>query len=293
MSIISFISRAKLIEWSGFFTTRSILEDQLLSLDHQTCITNACNDLAIPLSEYNFANLYLFRKVHQYSVIEISPSRYGIKGVSYDGKPFFMPLFHPLSWASCIRQAKNLHVDYLFPIPEQWTPELEREGFSVEYSENDSDYLYDAEAIRTYRGRHLDGQRNLVRNLRSEHSINVKELSDDTRAQAFHVIDAWREKNTTSHESDDAESCREAVMKASVLGLQGWIYEVDDVPAGLLVGGPLTSTIYIYHFSKASGYRGLSALMYQDAASRIDRQYTVLNWEQDMGLPGLRHSLRG
>jgi hypothetical protein len=264
-----------------------------LSLNHQCLITSLCADLAIPLSEYNFANLYLFRKAHQYSVVEIKPSVYCIKGISYNGKTFFIPLFHPDDWALCIEIAEKHHIDYLFPIPEKWAPEIEDNGYSLDFSENDSDYIYDAEIIRTYRGRHLDGQRNLVRNLISDHTINVKEVNTVTLSEAIKVIDAWARENHSPSQSNDVEACCEGVEHASELGLQGWIYEVDSTPAGLLIGGPLTSNIYLYHFSKTSlGHRGLSTFMYQDAAARINQQYTLLNWEQDLGIEGLRHAKR-
>jgi hypothetical protein len=269
------------------------LENSLLSYRHQSLVTRLCDNLALPLSEYNFANLYLFKKIHQYRLIEVMPSRYCIKGVSYDKKSFFMPLFHPSDWGSYIKIAKDHHIDYLFPIPELWTPELEAKGYSLEISESDSDYLYDAESIRMYRGRHLDGQRNLVRNLLSEHSVNINEISAETLPEAYKVIDAWEQENRSMNTLSDVEACREGALEASQLGLQGWIYKVDETPTGLLIGGPLTSHIYMYHFSKASlGYRGLSALMHQDIASRIDRKYTILNWEQDLGIEGLRHAKR-
>jgi hypothetical protein len=267
------------------------LGKQDLSFEHQNLIEHLCTQLDIPLSEYNFANLYLFRKVHNYTLDEVEPSVWCIKGVSYYGTSFLMPLFHPHDWETVLLLAQRLHADYLFPIPEKWTKEIEGKGYSLEFSPNDSDYIFDAERIRTYRGRHLDGQRNLVRNLRSEHTVQVHELTSSTHQLAFDIIDTWEQENRNQHQSSDVDACREGVLRASDLGLQGWIYTVDGKNAGLLIGGPLSSDTYIYHFSKATlGFRGLSALMHQDAASRIEQPYHFLNWEQDLGVEGLRYA---
>ena len=265
--------------------------EQARAFEHQDLINHLCDHLDIPLSEYNFANLYLFRKIHQYTIVEIEPSMWCIKGVTYNGTSFLIPFFHPNNWASVLHHAQRLHTDYLFPIPETWTNEMKEEGYNLEFSPNDSDYIFDTEHIRTYRGRHLDGQRNLVRNLYSEHTVHVQKMTDSTQHQAFDVIDIWETENRDQSHSSDADACREAIQRASDLGLQGWIYTVDGRSAGLLIGGPLTHDTYMYHFSKATlGFRGISALMYQDAASRIDQRYLFLNWEQDLGIPGLRHA---
>lgn len=269
------------------------MTEKTLSLEHQGLITSLCTNVAIPLSEYNFANLYLFRKVHQYQLIDETNSEYYIKGVSYHGTSFLMPLFHPKNWASCIQIARAYHADYLFPIPEEWFEDVHAQGYSLKTSEDDSDYLFDAESIRTYPGRHLDGQRNHVRGFLSNHTVNVVILTVETVSKARYVIDQWAREKNEQQTSDDVEACIEGVECAELLGLQGWIYEVDGSPSGLLLGGPLTDSIYTYHFSKTcSGYRGLTTFMHQDVAKQIDRKYTSLNWEQDLGMQGLRHSKR-
>jgi uncharacterized protein len=267
--------------------------DTFLSFGHQTLISRLCNDLAIPLSEFNFANLYLFRKIHQYRLIELYPSHYAITGNAYDGHSFLMVLFHPTDWKSCLHAAKEYQADYLFPIPQDWFGELSMMGYSLDISEDDSDYLYEAESIRTLKGRHLDGQRNLIRNLLSEHSIIGKDLSLETTSEAFSIIDSWEKEHKDRFQVNDVAACREAVENWAKLGLQGWIYEIDSSPAGLLIGGLLTANTYLYHFSKTSfEYRKLSSFMHHDAAFRINQRYTILNWAQDLGIKGLRYSKR-
>ncbi len=74
------------------------MKEELLSLNHQRIVQDACDRLCLPLSEYNFANLYLFRKTHQYRFVELGPERQAIKGISYRKQTFLMPLFHPNDW---------------------------------------------------------------------------------------------------------------------------------------------------------------------------------------------------
>ena len=269
------------------------MEDQLLSLEHQALVTKLCTDLSLLLSEYNFANLYLFRKTHEYRLIETMGSHFCIYGTSQSGHTFLMPLFHPKSWDSCIELAGEYNVDYLFPIAETWALEAASQGHFLSFSEDDSDYLYDAEVIRTYRGRHLDGQRNLVRGFLSSHTVDVYPLNSNTLPKARVIIEKWSQKKPDTDRINDVDACIEGAERTAELGLDGWVYEVDGTPAGLHLGGPLTATVYMYHFSKASPeFRGLSTFMHQDVAKRVDQKYRILNWEQDLGIEGLRHAKR-
>ena len=262
-----------------------------LSLDHKGLITQLCSSLGSPLSEYNFANLYLFRSIHSYRLIEVSPHVFGLSGRSYQGQSFFMPLFRPDHWSTCIDIAKSEQLDSIYPIPEESISELLQQGHSITISDDDSDYIYDAEAIRTYRGRHYDGQRNMIRQLMSNHDVQSKRFTSQDLSDGLHIIDQWRTGKEETNQANDVEACREGVERADELGLEGWIYIVDSRPAGLLLGGPLTDEMYMFHFSKAlPGYRGLSKYMYQHAANSIDPKYKLLNWQQDLGIEGLRHS---
>jgi hypothetical protein len=269
-----------------------------LSMDQQAQISSLCNGLQIPLSEYNFANLYLFRDIHQYRLLSLPTSQtaaplgdLAVVGVSYDHRTFLMPLFHPQDWNFCINEARKLKVDTLYPIPEIWFDEVRLQGGSLSCRDMDSDYLYLTSSIQEYRGRHFDGHRNAIRQLRDDHDITVARLSVETQSAALRVIDEWAEDHKTKAQQYEAGVCREAVLMAEVLQLEGWFFEVDGYPRGLLIGSPLTHNTYCFHFEKSHrSFRGLPAFMFQTVAKRLDPKYLYLNWEQDLGDTGLRQA---
>ena len=262
-----------------------------LSLAHKAQISSLCRTLQIPLSEYNFANLYLFRTIHQYQVIALHSATLAIVGVSYDHQRFLMPLFHPHEWASCVNEAKKLQVDFLYPIPEVWFDEIQLQGYPILFQNMDSDYLYEASSIKEFRGRHFDGQRNAIRHLCAHHDIAVRRLTSDTKPAASRVINEWAKEHTTELQQYEARVCHEAIQLAEALELEGWIFEVDEHPKGLLIGAPLTHDTYCFHFEKTNpAFRGLPAYMFQTVARGLDPKYLYLNWEQDLGDTGLARS---
>lgn len=263
-----------------------------LSLKHRRQMMEIFGKLELPISEFNFSNLYLFRGVHKYGVSQIGPEEYVLEGASYSGSKFLMPLFHPSSWKELIAEAKRRGATYVYPVPESWWSEVKQGGVNLEISEDDTDYVYSVEEIASYRGRHLDGHRNAVRNLLSEHQVYVKKIDEAKAKDGLEILAGWTH-HFAAGEKNDVQACREALEHFAQLELDGWIFDVDGKPAGLLIGEPLTHDTYLWHFAKASvRLHGLYPLMYQECAKAIQPKFQLINMEQDLGIETLRVAKR-
>ena len=256
-----------------------------ISMAHKEQISSLCNGLQLPLSEYSFANLYLFRAIQKFHVVTLKEGL-AIAGISFKRKPFILPLFHPKDWRSVLDEAKLP----IYPIPEMWFDEA-RQTCAIVTDDGDSDYIYETDSIQKYRGRRFDGHRNAIRRLLDDHEITVHSLGPDTQKRALEVIDAWAREHTKSMQQDDAAVCKEAVLMAQKLQLDGWVFDVDGRPAGLLMGTPLTADMYCVMFKKSfPQVKGLSPYMFQTLALAVDPKFRYLNMEQDLGEEGLRKS---
>ncbi len=243
-------------------TDRALLEPLL----------RACN---LELSEYSFANLYLFRKTHRYELV-MDHYPY-IEGVRYDKSPFIMP-----TSKECFRYLVENGKSPLFPIPDEWAAEIEEK----KYDPAESDYLYQTERLATYQGRHLSKKRNLVKQFKELYSSEVCPFEKNEDAEA--VLTAWR---AHVEEDFDLESCREAIKLREILSLEGKIYYVEGRPAGFMLGEALREDIFVLHFAKADiTYKGIYQFMYQEFASGLLGRFLYINMEQDLGLASLRQA---
>jgi uncharacterized protein len=266
------------------------LNQEPLSLSHREYIQKACHTLQIPISEYNFSNLYLFRDVHAYEFLELSPGKPAIKGISYTKKPFLMPLFNPTDWDELISLSRNVKVDHIFPIPEGLFTKCDPK--SLVLLEEDFDYVYNVQTITTYGGRHLDGQRNHVKNLLSKHNLVVVPYSPNLSKNAYHIIETW-EKEKDFPVQSDASACIEAIDLFTELNLTGYMFQVDGNFSGFILGEELTNDTFLIHFTKAIGrIRGIYQYMYQELAKTLLPKYTWMNWEEDLGIESLRYAKR-
>lgn len=256
----------------------------MLTLSDRALLEPLLHSCQQQVSEYTFANLYLFRNVHAYQIVH-GLDLY-IKGVSYDGRSFLMPTSAKSFQALLGDEKAYSNVDMLFPIPEEWLQMVDKRLWTTNYSEDDSDYIFDTLQLSRFSGRDLSKKRNLVKQF-TEH-YQVEEASFDAK-NALLVLDAWK-KNAVNID-DDALACKEAIENFESLQLEGQIYLVDSKPVGLMIGEALNNDTFVLHFAKADiAYKGIYQYMYQAFAKTIQGRFAFINMEQDMGSASLRQA---
>ena len=130
------------------------------------------------LSEYSFTNAYLFRNPHKYQVA-VSDGCTFLHGVTYDNKTYMMPVC-PLEIIPTSKLIEmGSHVDFFFPIQEEWLSFFPEDKFSYTFLEGDSDYIYLTERLATMAGRKLAKKRNLLKQYNEGYKIEDYELTLD------------------------------------------------------------------------------------------------------------------
>ena len=256
----------------------------MITLNDQTLLRPLLKTLQIQLSEYSFANLFLFRKKHSYQIITIDNETY-VQGVTYDGLTTLMPTTLPkLEKTQKLVEAGQT----FFPIPEEWKHRFPQNSHFTN-QQADNDYLFKRENIATYPGRALSGKRNLVNQFEREYRADMVQLGLDTKKDAIAVLDQWG--NHAMNPNHDHEECKEALDNLEELSLTGSIYYVDGKPIAFILGEALTDDTYILHFVKGlTDYKGVYPYIYQQFARKLPEHFHWLNFEQDLGLPNLRQA---
>ncbi|MDP1880406.1 MAG: phosphatidylglycerol lysyltransferase domain-containing protein [Parachlamydiaceae bacterium] len=265
---------------------------ETLDLKHQKVINEHFKKLKFLLSEYAFSNLYLFRKIHSYHFIE-SNGYFTIQGITRDQLPYLM-LMHPFSteYMNMIQQVmKNLKIQYLFPVPDEYLKDLDPLVDSAYFNEGESDYLYQALKLAYYPGRHLGKKRNLVQQLFDHYDVKSEPLTNQNAQDAKKVLEAWEKELANPEISNDFTMCLEAFELLDQLNLGGRIIYADSNPVGFVIGEWLNEDCYSMHFGKAlKNVKGSYQYLDQSFAGSIDRPNSWINFEQDLNIPSLRES---
>ncbi len=264
----------------------------LASYPDSTPVTLALRPLLHPLfqevasgiSEHTFANIYLFRTTHDYTLTRLADATIAILGRNQN-QPFFMlpfalpepilleRLFHDQGMMKCVSASQKII--------------LEEQGYWVEEDRDNFDYLYLRHDLAELSGRQFHKKRNLIKAFVSSHDYTAKPLTQDYVQQAIVVLDAWQGDHV---KGADYLAAKEALLRMEELQLCGGIYFVEEEPVAYVLGEELGGGgSFAIHFEKAApGYKGLYQFINQSFASVLPESYETINREQDLGIEGLR-----
>jgi len=244
------------------------------------------------ISEFSFANIYLFRKEHNYEISRLETEMEEFQDLPFivitgndDGEKFFMLPFgiphgdllsrlfkshNTLKCASSSQKETLLHM-----------------GYTVFEDRDNYDYLYNQENLANLTGRKYHKKRNLIKTFIKNHAYEGRSLLDEYIPHALDVLERWRRNRD---DDGDYYPAREALEQCETLQLCGGIYYVDGDPVAYSLGEELAcGSSFAIHFEKAiSGYKGLWQFINQAFASILTDHYGIINREQDLGDEGLR-----
>lgn len=261
-----------------------------LALTHQKILQEKLKRISGFFSEYSFANLYLFRKPHQYKVLTDDRGVF-VTGKSYDGCGFIMPTVDLSSIGLDILKEISAEYDFIFPVPEEHLPVFAGLNTEIHFVDGESEYIYTVEKISTYKGQKLHSKKNLLNQFLSRYKPAAFPLLPEHVADALRVLQAWQDDAVGKEGEMDYEPCREALELYEKLGLCGGIYYVEKEPAGFVIGEESSGDMFTLHFAKGRRkFKGIYQYMFNQFANGLLPKYTFLNLEQDLGIETLRHA---
>ncbi|MDF1553244.1 MAG: DUF2156 domain-containing protein [Deferrisomatales bacterium] len=253
------------------------------------------------LSEFAFANLFLFRRAHHYRW-STWRGMVLVVGQGYDGAAYAMP---PLG-AGDVGGAIPLLERYLerqgvrpvfFPVPEaclaQW---FSPPQWAAVADRDQGDYLYLREELATLPGKKFHKRRNrLEKFLREEGAGYVyRELGDEHREQCLQLAAGWCEIRCSLERPStylETAAAKEALELRRELGLRGGVVLLGGRVRAFCLGEELTADTFVVHFEKTEpGHEGLAQVINRDFCLHALGGYRYVNREQDLGDPGLRRA---
>jgi hypothetical protein len=263
---------------------------ETVNLEHRGCLTDRFHQMNLQISDYTFANVYLFRKISNYEFLTTDCGLF-VSGQNKQGQHYIMPLN---DLRGCDMQTFNDLLDrqkFFFPIPKEWLSFFPADKFVISCDDSESDYIYLTEKMANFKGRQYIRHRNHLNQFLSLYMPEGKLIFTNNSPDAMSVLQEWQNDSGAAPDKTDFEQCREALQKISELALWGTIYYINNQPAGFIIGEELNANTFCLHFAKASkSYHGIYEFMFNDTAKKLQPQYKYLNFEEDMGNKNLRRT---
>ena len=250
--------------------------------------------------EYNFANNFAWHRLYntticRYKDFYISRSqKYGLRYTFPSGTGDYKDLFLALK-----KDAEELNSPLIIGSVTDENLMVFKELFDGEYEvscdESSSDYIYDAEKLRTLSGKKYHKKRNHLSNFYR----NNWEYSDMTEKDFDECIEFAVNSYNLNQSYDDESSVAEQFAINTFMNyyeeleLKGGVIRVEGKVEAFTIGDPINSDTFDIHIEKAnSSIQGAYAAINNEFAKSATNGYTYINREEDLGLEGLRKSKR-
>ncbi|KAF0219246.1 MAG: hypothetical protein FD174_2332 [Geobacteraceae bacterium] len=244
------------------------------------------------ISEFTFANLYLFRNAHAYRLTMVKDALV-IVGKGYAGGAYFLP---PL--VGDVGKALVTILDdglALYGADEPFVEEYLRDK-NVELMEDrdNFDYLYRRSELAQLPGNRFHKKKNRINYFTNRHTFTVDHYSEKYLERSLGLLGEWRrvraEMESVSMTSE-VKAAEEALKMAGLLGLGGLVVLVEGEVKAFALGEKLNNYTSVCHFEKAYPFlEGLYQLTDREFNRLLFTECAFVNREQDLGEPNLRQS---
>jgi len=250
-------------------------------------------------SDFDFASLWAWNVKEDMEISDLNGNLV-IKFVDYTSGEFFYTFVGTkkvtetvdtlITFSEANACGSTLHL-----LPEESVKDIDPTKFLIEESRDHFDYIYSIERYLTYSGTKLKSRRNFFNSFKKNFpDYEVVELdfeNEDARTSVTNLFEDWKEAKGSSSVSESSaynrflEVAKHIPHTAVGLVLDGELiaFHVSALPNGEYANGL---------FEKANvKYAGVyQVLMHEVAKSLIKNGKQYLNYEQDLGIEGLRKS---
>ncbi len=277
-----------------------MLDYKVIELSDRQWITELLKKSDFRGCEYNFANNFAWHRLYntticRYKEFYISRSlKYGLRYTFPAGIGDYKDLFLTLKKDS-EELGSPLIVSSVTDENLSIFEELFKGQYTVSCDESSSDYIYDAEKLRTLSGKKYHKKRNHLSNFYR----NNWEYSELTEKDFDECIEfAVKSYNLNNAYDDESSVAEQFAINAFMnyyneLELKGGVIRVDNKVEAFTIGDPINSDTFDIHIEKANvAIQGTYAAINNEFAKSATNGYTYINREEDLGLEGLRKSKR-
>lgn len=259
-----------------------------ISMEMRPILHPKFQSLSEGISELTFANIYLFRKTHNYRISQLGNELFIITGRDNEEPFFILPfglpdkivmneLFNKYKVMKCVSQSL--------------VGTLSTSDYFIYEDRDNFDYLYSRADMVNLTGRKFHKKKNLLNLFIKNNEYQAKPLLEEYRDDALQILEQWSARHNPPN---DYFAAKEALEKMWPLQLCGGIFYIDAEPAAYCLGEELANGgSFVIHFEKAvikQEFKGIYQFINQAFASILPDKYQTINREQDLGDPGLRQA---
>jgi hypothetical protein len=202
--------------------------------------------------------------------------------------------------------AADFGFDKFRSVPEPYIEAFGKERidrrFHIREQPDFTDYIYRQEDLAELRGNRYAKKRNLIRQFHRSHvsgnRVCVSAMGPADIPECLRFLDRWYENRRQGADSpgglsSERMAAKNALDHIHILPLRGLCLRIDGKLSAFGIAAAVTETMGTLLFQKAdSTVKGLYQYFDQACAKRLFADFTEINKESDLGVPGIARSKR-
>ncbi len=168
--------------------------------------------------------------------------------------------------------------------------------FAFAEDRNNFDYVYSVKDLVELQGKKYSEVRHQVNRFLNKYKSKYRIERFDLGGTKYdgclsEIFEKWVDVREAYSERED-RAFNKLVKYSASFQLINLMLFVDNEPVGFLISQPAHDNYIVAHFAKSNyEYCGVSAFLLTEAAKIYANEgYHFVNYEEDLGLPGLRHA---
>lgn len=160
------------------------------------------------------------------------------------------------------------------------------------------DYIYRTDDLAELKGNGYSKKRNLIHQFNKEYlnknRVQIEPITEEKEEECIEFLEEWCEEHgcddsdRKDHLACEKQAALSAIQNIHMFHLNGILIRVDGVVSAFGIASHLTDNMGVLHFEKAfASMKGLYQYFDRECARRLFGNYTYINKESDMGIPGL------
>lgn len=251
-----------------------------------------------PTLEYNFTVQFIWKTIFHTKICVQDGFFFSVSGK--DKPSFLFPagrgdISKALAEIDAYAKENGISVRFhsVSPIQKEILEEMYPDRFEFKYVRDAGDYIYDAESLRTLKGKKLAAKRNHINRFLENHpDWTYERISAENMDEVKEMNRQWCEiMDCDGDESLREEICsvRSALKNYDALDLNGGLLRAGGKVIAFSIGERLNDDTYLVHIEKAfADIQGAYPMMNQQFVLNNADGYSFINREDDAGDEGLR-----
>lgn len=250
------------------------------------------------ISEYTFTNLYVWQTTHPVQISQLHSSLLVLRFNSAENHMMYLPPIGNAPLQTIITSLhecrKNAIPITLYGLSFEQANALKQIGIEIVELRDNWDYLYSASDLINLPGEKYYSKRKNINKCLENHTPQYSSITPAVISQCLQMQTSWcnlRQCDLIPGLAAENYAVKETFLHYDELNLMGGAIFIDDRVEAFTIAEQLNDNTAVIHFEKANPHiTGLYQVINQWFCSKALSEFTYVNREQDLGIPGLRRA---